>query len=215
LVAEGINREGAFRIEEGIGPVDVVVERHADGLRATFTVRQAPDIHREAADIADAAAAIGLRQVDVVRTFAGTLGPDFTFIQLRDAETVDRAALDYTAWTANFAGRPGAQLYLFSGEITNGAHLYVRMFGPAFGIPEDPATGSAAAVIAGAGALFSQAAEPSFGLTIDQGVLMGRPSRLEAEATLSGGKVVAVSVGGATTFVAEGEINVPERYLLG
>jgi predicted PhzF superfamily epimerase YddE/YHI9 len=43
---------------------------------------------------------------------------------------------------------------------------------------------------------------------------MGRPSRLEAEATLAGGKVVAISVGGATAFVAEGEIDIPEPYLL-
>ena len=42
---------------------------------------------------------------------------------------------------------------------------------------------------------------------------MGRPAQLSASARLHAGKVGAIQVGGATTFVAEGEIDVPERFL--
>ena len=83
------------------------------------------------------------------------------------------------------------------------------MFGPAFGIAEDPATGSAAAAIVGA------AAERvgSLSLDIRQGVKMGRPSLIRTSATVDGGEVRAIHVGGGCAFVAEGQIEVPDRFL--
>jgi predicted PhzF superfamily epimerase YddE/YHI9 len=58
------------------------------------------------------------------------------------------------------------------------------------------------------------AASPDFGgmayrLSIQQGVSMGRRSDIEAEARKSGNVVTSVSVGGATTYIASGEIEVP------
>jgi hypothetical protein len=43
---------------------------------------------------------------------------------------------------------------------------------------------------------------------------MGRRSEIEAEARKSGGVVTCVSVGGATTYVASGEIDVPPSALV-
>ena len=56
---------------------------------------------------------------------------------------------------------------------------------------------------------------PTLHLSIDQGVAMGRPSRLESAARLEQGQVTAVEVGGAVTFVAEGTIDIPAACLLG
>ena len=83
------------------------------------------------------------------------------------------------------------------------------MWGPGMGIEEDVATGAACAALVGA-----MASKPDFGgmayrLSIQQGVLMGRRSEIEAEARKSGGVVTSVSVGGATTYIASGEIEVP------
>ncbi|HET7708355.1 MAG TPA: PhzF family phenazine biosynthesis protein [Sphingomicrobium sp.] len=215
LVREGLAREGKFVLQEGIGPVSVEVSRRGDGLFSRLTVDQAPQLHAGHVAVADAAAAIGLDTAEVERLFAATLGIDFTFIRLRDARAVDRAVFDHAAWRAAFSGRIDGQLYVFAGALADGGTVHARLFAPSFGIAEDPATGSAATVLAGAGAMLARHQKEQFRLTIDQGVLLGRPSRLEASATLAEGKVVAVSVGGATTFVAEGEIEVPEPYLLG
>ena len=62
------------------------------------------------------------------------------------------------------------------------------MYGPAFGIAEDAATGSAAAAIAGAAAL---RAGSSLKLDIRQGVKMGRPSLIRTSATVEGGQLRA------------------------
>ena len=57
-------------------------------------------------------------------------------------------------------------------------------------------------------------AGPVYRLSIRQGVSMGRPSEIEAEARKSDGVVTSVSVGGATAYVASGEIEVPPSALV-
>ena len=88
------------------------------------------------------------------------------------------------------------------------------MWAPALGVEEDPATGSACAALVGA-----MASKPDFGgtayrLAIQQGVLMGRQSEIETEARKSRGVVTSISVGGATTYIASGEIEVPPSALV-
>ena len=92
--------------------------------------------------------------------------------------------------------------------------LYARMWGPAMGIDEDIATGAACAALVGA-----MASKPNFGgmayrLSIQQGVSMGRRSDIEAEARKRDDVVTSVSVGGATTYIANGEIEVPPSALV-
>ena len=88
------------------------------------------------------------------------------------------------------------------------------MWAPALGVEEDPATGSACAALVGA-----MASKPDFGgkayrLSIEQGVSMGRRSEIEAEARKSGSVVTSVSLGGATAYIASGEIEVPPYALV-
>ena len=88
------------------------------------------------------------------------------------------------------------------------------MCAPAVGVEEDPATGSACAALVGA-----MASKPEFGgmayrLSIHQGVALGRRSEIEAEARKSGSVVTSVSVGGATAYIASGEIEVPSSALV-
>jgi predicted PhzF superfamily epimerase YddE/YHI9 len=54
----------------------------------------------------------------------------------------------------------------------------------------------------------------AYHLSIRQGVSMGRRSEIEAQARKSGGVVTAVSVSGATAYIASGEIEVPPSALV-
>jgi predicted PhzF superfamily epimerase YddE/YHI9 len=51
-------------------------------------------------------------------------------------------------------------------------------------------------------------------LSVQQGISMGRRSEIEAEARKSGAVVTSVSVGGATSYIASGEIDVPTSALV-
>lgn len=87
-----------------------------------------------------------------------------------------------------------------------GVDARCRMFAPPEGIPEDPATGSAAGPLGcflardGAGA--------SFRFRFAQGVEMGRPSTLEVTVERVGDGFGPVRVGGAARIVAEGRLEV-------
>ena len=193
--------ERRFVLEEGIGPVTVVT----DGRTARFHL-WSPD-RESAAESPPAAAvarALSLPETAVTRSWYAGLGIRFCFVQLADAGLVDRATLDKTAWAAGVADGWSPHLYLFAGECRDGARLYARMFAPALGVDEDPATGSAAAALVASLAADAPLADGGYSIRIDQGVGMGRPSLIEATARKEHGRLAEVTVGGHATIVGRG-----------
>jgi trans-2,3-dihydro-3-hydroxyanthranilate isomerase len=82
---------------------------------------------------------------------------------------------------------------------------------PRTGIVEDPATGSAAAPIAVQLGRLARRRDATERAVIEQGVEMGRPSRLTAEADFDGaGKAVAARVSGRVVGIAEGWFELPD-----
>lgn len=101
-------------------------------------------------------------------------------------------------------------------DIVDAVHVYARhgdgqvacrMFAPVLGIPEDPATGSAACALGGLLAHFAEPSSGEFTFDIVQGVEMGRPSRLRARAVKEDGTIVSLHVGGTSVLVMEGELH--------
>ena len=92
----------------------------------------------------------------------------------------------------------------FAGE---GARWKTRMFAPAGGVAEDPATGSAAGPLA---LHLARHGRIAFGdeIEISQGVEVGRPSTLFARVEGSAEDVQRVEVGGSAVIVARGELSV-------
>jgi trans-2,3-dihydro-3-hydroxyanthranilate isomerase len=154
------------------------------------------------------AAALSLPAASVRDAWFASGGVKFCFAQLADKASVDKAGLDRAAWSKHFANAWAPSFYFFAGDEA----IYARMFAPALGVEEDPATGSAAVAIAGVLGAKRAEREGTFTWWIDQGVAMGRPSRLEAIAEKRDGKVVRIKVGGATVIGAEGTMQIPAGY---
>ncbi|MEO6323220.1 MAG: PhzF family phenazine biosynthesis protein [Thermoanaerobaculia bacterium] len=90
--------------------------------------------------------------------------------------------------------------------VNESGRVKARAFCPGSGVPEDPATGSAAGPL-GVYLALQEAlpgGAPSF--TIDQGVEMGRPSQLEVEVLLDGNVPTGVRVSGAAVKMMEGSL---------
>jgi trans-2,3-dihydro-3-hydroxyanthranilate isomerase len=89
----------------------------------------------------------------------------------------------------------------------SGGSWKMRMFAPGAGIPEDPATGSAAGPLA---VHLSRHGRIDFGeeIEIRQGAEIGRPSLLYARAQGSAARLERVEVAGAAVMVAGGEFRV-------
>ena len=205
LVMSGQTTVGEAILEEGVGPVSVTTRNDDGAYSARLRLHRAPDTSDIVPTVEDAAAVVSLRPEDIRRAFCAGLGPRFTYVQVGSREIVDRAQLDQQQWRQILADTWGVNIFLFAGDLRDGSEIYGRMFAPALGIAEDPATGAAAAA--------SDIGDGDFRLNIVQGVAMGRPSFLSASAEVEEGAVTSIEVGGGCVLVAEGKIEIPDHLL--
>jgi trans-2,3-dihydro-3-hydroxyanthranilate isomerase len=135
-----------------------------------------------------------------------TAGNPFTFVPVRGLDAIRRARPDMSRWSDVFGPNDPPGAFLFCREVADAAHAFhARMFAPAMGIVEDPATGSAAAAFAGVVAA-SGLADGRHAIVVEQGYEMGRPSLLHIGLTAAAGAVTGASVGGDAVIVGEGAI---------
>jgi trans-2,3-dihydro-3-hydroxyanthranilate isomerase len=127
------------------------------------------------------------------------LGPH-VYVALESAEQVAALKPDLNA-----LGRMQVGVNCFAPD---GAGWKTRMFAPGFGVPEDPATGSAAGPLS---VHLARHGRTAWGeeIRISQGVEIGRPSTLHARADGSDAGVERVEVGGSAVIVARGEFRLP------
>ena len=118
-----------------------------------------------------------------------------------------KARPDPVQFEQTFAmGAPG-KAYLFCRETVDpGSDFHVRMFAPGMGIPEDPATGSAAASLGGLLAAQSSLKDGTHRFRIEQGYEMGRPSQIDLTIEIASGKLTGGWIGGGAVIVCEGHI---------
>jgi trans-2,3-dihydro-3-hydroxyanthranilate isomerase len=124
-------------------------------------------------------------------------GPLHVYVALPDERSVAALRPDLRRLAA--AGPFGVSCFAHSGGAVK-----TRMFGPALGVPEDPATGSAAGPLA---LHLARHGKVGFGdpVEIRQGEEIGRPSLLRARVVGSPERVEKVLVAGSAVLVARGE----------
>lgn len=200
--------ELAFFLEEAVGLVPLRVRlTPAELPYAELDVAKLPEYGPPAPDRAVLAAILGLEPAVIghrqEQPRQVSCGLPFILVPLSAPEQL--AAVDFNPLLAreHLGGGWSSQLYVYAYGYEG--ELRARMFAPHLGVPEDPATGSAAAALAGA--LASEAAaEGPLHWTLHQGVEMNRPSQLQLSAERRGGRVVRVSVGGHSLRVSEGRL---------
>jgi trans-2,3-dihydro-3-hydroxyanthranilate isomerase len=197
-------------LEERVGPIPVTI-RAEDGrpVHCEMSVAKLPEEGPPAPSREALAEAIGLSPDDVLdgewAPRGWTCGVPYLFIPVRDRGAVARSRVKPDAWDRALRGTWAPEVFVFSrdGERPD-SDLHARMYAPGFGIGEDPATGSAAAAMAGYLARRAPRADGTLRWRLEQGFEMGRPSILEIEADVTRGEVTAVRVGGGTVLVCEG-----------
>ena len=100
---------------------------------------------------------------------------------------------------------PGG-VFVFCRETADGHDFHARMFAPGLGVPEDPATGSAAAAFAGLLARFGHLADGLHEFAIEQGYEMGRPSLIRLTVTMRRGTLDGACIAGDAVMVTEGTL---------
>ena len=189
----------SLTIETGHGLVSVQLVR--DGDRVSFAWMRQPEPTFEPFPEPDALlAALGVdeSELPIVRSNNGIQN---ALVALGSAEAVAAVAPSLD----KLAELPALGFYVFAGS---GTEYTARLFAPIAGIPEDPATGSAAGPLA---LHLLRQGKLDFGDTIriSQGAQTGRPSTLHARVVGNGGQLEAVEVGGAAVTTGRGEFRIP------
>lgn len=200
-------------LEEKIGLVKVDVTRQPGGVcRAVFALPSLPRILDLAFEPALVARALGIEPLEIGFGAHGlcawSAGVPYVMVPLRSLAAIREARIaDLSAWNAAFGATGKGAAFLYTKETVHPAHhIHARMFSPLLGIPEDPATGSAAAAFAGVAATCELPEDGVHQLVIEQGFEMGRPSLIALDLVIQHGGLAAASIGGSALRISEGRL---------
>lgn len=203
-------------LEEGVGPVPVLIR--SNGGKPVFTQltsARLPEINDPPPRPEILSEILSLEPShivadDMIEPEAVSCGVPYLFIPIKKPEMLSWAKVDIPKWEQHLRGYWAPEMFVFSTEdwsnIFEGGHIRARMFAPGLGILEDPATGSACAALAGFLALRADTRDGTLRWMVDQGVEMGRPSRLELEVDLKRGQLASIKVGGCSVLVSSGTL---------
>ena len=193
-VLAGPMQLGEIQLETGAGVVPIALER--EGARISFGWMSQPIPKHEPFPKADEVQELlGVRSGLPVELYHQ--GPGFAYFEIESKDALAGLTPDFGA-----LGRiTDFGVSCFAGS---GTDWKTRMFAPTSGVPEDPATGSAAGPLA---MHLARHGRISFGeeIEISQGDEIGRPSKLYARVTGTPDDVETIEVGGSAVIVARGE----------
>jgi trans-2,3-dihydro-3-hydroxyanthranilate isomerase len=172
-------------------------------------MEQLPPVFGDTPDPALTAHALGLDEADLDDRYPVqevSTGLPFIVTPLKRLDALKRCRIDQERYSELVAGREARAILVFTPEPHDeGNDLSARMFAPALGVPEDPATGSANGCLAGYLVEHRYLSADSIDIRVEQGYEIGRPSLLYLRAQRSDAGI-SVSVGGKVQMVARGEL---------
>jgi trans-2,3-dihydro-3-hydroxyanthranilate isomerase len=204
---------GAARFEEGVGTIPVALEPAAGGLTLVTMTQRSPEFGQPWGDRRGVAEALSADEwmlhpsypVQVV-----SCGVPFLLVPIRDLESIRRLAPRTSIWLERLQHSGATNAMTFTLQTTRkGLTAHCRMFAPALGVVEDPATGSAAGPL---GCYFVQhglsatPAAPRHEFTFEQGQELGRPSLLRATIDREGDRITQVRVSGTCVPIGAGQL---------
>jgi len=171
-------------------------------------MRQLPPTFGSKLDRDPAALALNLEPTDLDDRFPAqevSTGLPAIVVPLRDLDALGRCKVDWDRYV-ELAG-PGKNLYVFCPEPHDDGpgDLSARMFANDLGVPEDPATGSAAGCLAAYLVEHRYFGTEYIDVRVEQGYEIRRPSLLYLRAQKEGDET-SVHVGGKAQMVARGEL---------
>ena len=216
LVEEGLagvgGASGSFMLEEEVGLVPINVSRQDNGAWfVQLTTATLPEEGPAAPSIPELAKLLNVAETDILKDADFpqyySCGVPFLFVAVRDRKVLARITVDPAASHKLQETKGISQVFAFSYDPEReDSDIRARMFAQELGVTEDPATGSAAAALAGYLARRSWHKDGTLRWTIEQGFEMGRPSLIHLEADIANGAITAVRVGGTVVRMSEGQL---------
>ncbi len=208
--------DGADRLvtlEEKVGIVRCGVIPGDNSAFAEFDLPRLPEKLDVKVEKEEAAAAIGLGTHEIGFEnhipAVWSAGTPYLLVPVHNLIAAAKVSIDpvYVNESLPHVGGRPLPIYVYCREtILFDSHYHARMFVTGANVYEDPATGSAVAAFAGT---VQQNDKPVDGVSqwwIEQGMEMGRPSRIRLELELGWQKPVGARIGGTAIKIAEGRL---------
>jgi trans-2,3-dihydro-3-hydroxyanthranilate isomerase len=211
-VGNGSEKDAIIALETDVGSVRVGVRLRAGAAPyAEFDAPKMTTALESLAEPEEISAAIGLIPAELgfenhkpVRLKAANV---FAYVPVSNLEAMSKVRISPGAWARVFTNRGVDGVYFYSRQCVRvQASFHTRMMAPDIGVPEDPATGSAAIGFAHVIMKFDELPDGPHKRTIEQGIEMGRPSTIGLSMTVTRGKLEGVRIGGHAVRVMQGEL---------
>ncbi|MGL4396819.1 MAG: PhzF family phenazine biosynthesis protein [Hyphomicrobium sp.] len=205
-------QDAIIALEEQVGSVRVGVRLRAGGPAfAEFDALKNPAETQELGQVEDVAAALGLIPSEIGfenhKPMRLQSSVTFAYVPVSNLETMARVRAMSAYWPRAFSDRGIEGVYVYARQcVRANSAFHARMFAPDLGIPEDPATGSAAIGFASLVHAFDRLPDGTHKRAIEQGMEMGRPSTIGLVMTVARGRLESVRIGGHTVRVATGTL---------
>jgi trans-2,3-dihydro-3-hydroxyanthranilate isomerase len=198
-----------FEEKAGLVPIDIT--REGGTVVATrLSAPQALQLGDEVASqiVADSCG-IAVDQIETRshRPVIASCGVGFVFAEVTSRAALAQAAVRTEVFAKHVPMARAVGIHLYVAAREQGVEIQSRMFAPLFGVPEDPATGSANVALIGLLAHLRPEPDLALSKTIGQGFDMGRPSILKASAEKKAGTVTATYIGGRCVPMMKGTID--------
>jgi len=203
--------ETTIVFEEGVGPIAVTIRADHEGNPLEVWMQQPTpqffDIYEDRSTIAEI---LSLNAADLrgdVPMQVVSSGLPFLFVVLNSLDAAQRIRLRLDRWADRLAGTEAENIFVTTTEtVHEGSSAHSRMFAPALGISEDPATGSASGPLGAY--LLKYGLVQSGDLVSEQGFEIGRPSFIRIKVRRNRAAFSEVSVGGQCTYIGFGTLDI-------
>lgn len=205
-------RDAIIALEEEIGSVRVGVRLRQGGPAfGEFDAPKMSDSVGTMSEIEEVAGALGLIPNEIgfenYRPMVLTGATSFAYVPISNLEAMSKIRVTPMHWSRAFTDRSIDGVYLYTRQCVRAqSSFHARMLAPDIGVPEDPATGSAAIGFARVMHEFDAMPDGTHKRAIEQGLEMGRPSSIMLTMTVVRGRLETVRIGGYSVRVAEGRL---------
>jgi PhzF family phenazine biosynthesis protein len=198
---------GVVRQHSGSGVIDVTAHAKQIEFRQTVPDLEVPLPFKTTLRVAEALRLPATQLHEVMPARIARKGSSRLLVPIADTRQLDQLAPNFDTLLSLSVELETDGFFVFAlNRSAEGFSTEARMFCPALGIPEDPVSGNAHAMLAAYLWDLGQFGKNATGFTGYQGRQMSRPGQVAVRLEVDQGAFVAAHIGGAAVIVSEGTL---------
>ncbi|MBE9146780.1 PhzF family phenazine biosynthesis protein [Planktothrix mougeotii] len=189
-----------------VGQIPVTWKTSDEGKQILWMRQNSPEF-RQTYDRDVLASVLDLEETDFDDRYpiqVVSTGIPFIIVPLKTLSALKRSEVNFERYREFIQTTTAKEIFIFCPETYHpNNQICARMFAPALGVPEDPATGSANGCLAGYLSNYDYFGSDQVNIRVEQGYEIDRPSLLLLKSQKIG-DLIQVEVGGSVITVATG-----------